>query len=142
MLGPAKHSPDGHELLGIIGLAKKRFPDAISEFVTMTSAEPEEPEEWALLTYAYAQAGDRREALEAFAKLNQLSGRRYVAPYWMAVAWTGFGDHDKAIFFLNEAYRIRSSTLPNIQSNALFDPLRSDPRFEKLLHEIALPTLQ
>lgn len=136
---PAKHSILVHYLLGKVGRAKKVYPDAISEFLVVTSAEPEEPGGWGFLTYAYAQGGKRKEALEAFAKLDQLSRKRYVAPYWMALAWTGLGDHDKAMNFLNEAYRIRSSNLASIQSDPLFDPMRSDPRFLELLHKIGLP---
>ena len=106
----------------------------------MTQADPEEPDGWACLVYAYAQGGKVTEASASLAKLEQLSGRRYVPPFWMAVAWTGLGDHDKAMNFLNEAYRIRSSNLASIQSDPLFDALHPDPGFQELLHEIALPT--
>ena len=139
--GPAKQSIGDlvHEFSGKIGLAKKDYSGAISEFLTMTKAEPEEPDGWAYLIYACAQEGNRTEASASLVKLNQLSGRRYVEPYWMAVAWTGLGDHDKAMHFLNEAYRLRSSKLATIQTDPLFDPLHPDPRFRELLHEIALP---
>lgn len=133
------HSLFPHDMLGKIGLAKKAYADAISEFLSVTSAEPEKPDGWAFLTYAYAQAGKRKEALATFAKLDQLGRKEYLAPYWMALAWTGLGDHDKAMTFLNEAYRIRSSNLASIQSDSLFDPMRSDPRFQELLHKIGLP---
>jgi TolB-like protein/DNA-binding winged helix-turn-helix (wHTH) protein/Flp pilus assembly protein TadD len=129
-----------HELAGKIGLAKKDYPAAISEFLAVTQAEPEEPDGWACLVYAYAQGGKATEASVSRVKLEQLSGRRYVPPFWMAVAWTGLGDHDKAVRFLNEAYRLRSSNLATIQADPLFDPLHADPRFQQLLHEIALPT--
>jgi len=133
------HSLFPHYLLGKVELAKKIYPDAISEFLAVTSTKPEEPGGWAFLTYAYAQGGKRKEALATFAKLYQLSRREYIAPYWMAVAWTGLGDHDKAPTFLNEAYRIRSSNLASIQSDSLFDPMRSDPRFLELVQKMGLP---
>ena len=106
----------------------------------MAGANPEEPDGWALLTYAYSQGGKPKEALASLARLVQLGGERFVAPYWLAVSWTGLGDNDKAIYFLNEAYRVRSSNLAKVQVDPLFDPLRSDPRFQELLHKIALPT--
>jgi TolB-like protein/DNA-binding winged helix-turn-helix (wHTH) protein len=137
---PAKHSILVHGMLGKTALAKRAYPDAIHEFLTTSRAEPDEPAGWALLAYAYAQGGQRREALEAFAKLNQLSRRRYVAPYWTAVAWIGLGDRDKAMNSLNEAYRIRSSNLAMIQRDPLLDPLRSDPRFQGLLHKVGFPS--
>jgi tetratricopeptide (TPR) repeat protein len=139
---PAKHSVEDilHDLLGKIGLAKKNYPTAISEFLAMARAEPEEPDGWALLTYAYAQGGTRKEALASLAKLDQLGKKKYIAPYWMAIAWTGLGDHNKAVYFLSEAYRIKSSNLATIQADPLFDPLRSDPRFQELVHKIGFPS--
>ena len=98
-----------HDLLGKIALAKKDYPVAISKFLAMSRAEPEEPDWWAYLTYACAQGGERKQALVSLAKLDQLGRKRYVAPYYMAIAWMGLGDLDRAIYFLNEAYRIKSS---------------------------------
>ena len=140
--GPAKDSVEDilHDLLGKIALAKKDYPVAISKFLAASRAEPEEPDWWAYLTYACAQGGERKQALVALTKLDQLGRKRYVAPYYMAIAWTGLGDHDRAIYFLNEAYRIKSSNLETLQADPLFDPLRSDPRFQELLNKIGFPS--
>ena len=115
------------------------YEDAISELLVEAGKKPGQPEEWALLTYAYAMAGETNEALQAFAKLTQLGETRFVEPCWMAVAWTGLGNHDKAIYYLNQAYQAHSSVLPLLQVQPVFDPLRSDPRFQELLHRMALP---
>jgi hypothetical protein len=56
----------------------------------------------------------------------------------MAVAWTSLGDHDKAVYYLNEAYQTHSNVLPLLQVHPMFDPLRSDG-FQELLHRMALP---
>jgi hypothetical protein len=56
----------------------------------------------------------------------------------MAVAWTRLGDHDKAVYYLNEAYQTHSNVLPLLQVHPMFDPLRSDG-FQELLHRMALP---
>ena len=128
-----------HQYSGLVDLAEKRYPEAISEFRIVASAGHDEPDEWALLAYAYAQDGRRREAMEALAHLDQLERKRLVPPCWKALAWTGLGDFDRATYFLNEAYQERSSRLPLIQSDPLFDPLRSDARFRDLLHRLALP---
>jgi TolB-like protein/DNA-binding winged helix-turn-helix (wHTH) protein len=131
-------SSDAHYQLGLVDLAKKKYPEAISEFLTLTSTEPDQPDNWALLTFAYAQGDRRKEAMEAVANLDRLEKQRFVAPYWKAVAWIGL-DRDRAFDFLEEAYRVRSSQLLLIQSEPLFDLLRSDPRFQDLLHRLALP---
>ncbi|HXH68555.1 MAG TPA: winged helix-turn-helix domain-containing protein [Candidatus Limnocylindrales bacterium] len=138
--GPATNRIHVHSLSGQIGVARKDYPAAITEFLTTTKLEPDDPQNWALLVYAYAQGGKLKEASASLAKLQQLGGRRYVNPFWMALAWTGLRDQDNAIHFLNEACRLRSSRLATVHADPLFDPLRSDPRFQALLHKIALPT--
>jgi serine/threonine-protein kinase len=134
-----KESVAVHELSGFVYLGKQLYPGAISEFQISSSAEPGEPEEWALLTYAYARGGRRKEALGTLAKLNQLGHNRFVQPCWMSVAWMGLGDKDKVLYFLNEAYRIRSSGLPSLIADPVFDPLRDDPRFAEVQHRLGLP---
>jgi predicted Zn-dependent protease len=70
--GPAKHLVEDivHDLSGKIGLAKKDYPGAISEFLTMTKAEPEEPDGWAYLIYACAQGGKRTKASASLSWIN------------------------------------------------------------------------
>ena len=142
LAAPGKQSiaAHAHDSSGRLRLAKKDYPGAMLEFAAAAQAEPEEPDGWAYLVYAYARGGKATEASASLAKLEQLSARRYMPPFWMAVAWTGLGDNDKAIHFLNEACRLRSSKLATVQVDPLFDPLHPDPRFRELLHEIALPT--
>ena len=139
LVGTERDSTGVHETSGLIYLGKKMYRNAISEFLISAGEEPGEPEEWALLTYAYAMTGKKLEALQAFAKLTRLGKKQFVEPCWMAVAWTGLGDHDKAIYYLNEAYQTHSNALPLLQVHPMLDPLRSDPRFRDLVHKMALP---
>jgi TolB-like protein/DNA-binding winged helix-turn-helix (wHTH) protein/tetratricopeptide (TPR) repeat protein len=139
VVGTDKESTGVHETIGLIDLGKTRYHDAVSELLISARQEPGEPEEWALLTYAYAQAGEKSEALHAFARITQLGKKQFVEPCWMAVAWTGLGNRDKAIYYLNEAYQTHSNVLPFLQVDPIFDPLRSDARFQELLHRMALP---
>ena len=49
------------------------------------------------------------------------------------------GDRDKAFAELNKAYENHESTLAWLKDELLFDPLRSDPRFQELLKKIGFP---
>ena len=128
------------EFSGIVFLGQQMYSEAATEFLACTKAEPNEPEHLALLTYAYGRRGDHAKALQAYTKLEQLKNTRLVAPGWLAVAWVGMGNNDKAIEFLTATYRMRSSTFPTIQADPLLDPLRSDPRFQALLQQASLPS--
>jgi hypothetical protein len=60
----------------------------------------------------------------------------------VAIAWRYIyaGDYDKAMDWLEEAYEVHVPGLPYIGTSPLFDPLRSDPRFQDLLRRMNLPT--
>jgi TolB-like protein len=49
------------------------------------------------------------------------------------------GDLDRAMDFLERAYEARNPNLPYIGENPMYDPLRSEPRFQDLLRRMNLP---
>jgi hypothetical protein len=56
----------------------------------------------------------------------------------IALIHVGLGDNDQAMVWLNKAYRARFN--PSILMRPVFDPLRSDARFQDLLHRIGIPS--
>jgi len=56
----------------------------------------------------------------------------------IALIYVGLGDNDQSMIWLNKAYQARFN--PSILMRPVFDPLRSDPRFQDLLHRIGLPS--
>ena len=55
----------------------------------------------------------------------------------IALVYVGLGDNARAMTWLNKAYQGRFN--PSILLRPVFDPLRSDPRFQDLLRRIGLP---
>ncbi len=55
------------------------------------------------------------------------------------VLYAGGGDSDQALACLEKAYDQRDSGIVFMKVDPLFDPLRSDPRFQVLLRKIGLP---
>src|SRR4030095_5436592 len=72
----------------------------------------------------YALAGERVKALKALAELREMSKRRYISPYLIAVVSVGLGDKAQAFAWLDKAYQDRSATLIWLKVEPLFDPLR------------------
>ncbi|MEX1309855.1 MAG: protein kinase [Candidatus Sulfomarinibacteraceae bacterium] len=58
------------------------------------------------------------------------------------IAWRYFdaGDYQRTIDWLEEAYEVRDPNLP-YWGQTLYDPLRSDPRFQELVERMGLPPL-
>ncbi|HEU4480004.1 MAG TPA: tetratricopeptide repeat protein, partial [Pyrinomonadaceae bacterium] len=92
-----------------------------------------DPEVAASLGFAYGLAGRRKEAEAILTRLQALSQRRYVSGLYLAIVYTGLDDNDRAIEYLNKAYENRHPGLVLIRVDPIFDNLRSDPRFQKLV---------
>jgi len=75
-----------------------------------------------------------------FSLLKSSAGRldrtRHVRPEPLVAASIGLGHNDGAIPYLERAWSERSSSLTGLQVDQLYDPLRSDPRFQDLLRRI------
>jgi serine/threonine-protein kinase len=67
-------------------------------------------------------------------------GIAVIAPNVIAWFYVDGGDEQRAIDWLWEAYEVRDPNTPYI-GFPLFDPLRSDPRFQDLVQRLGLPPL-
>jgi serine/threonine protein kinase/Flp pilus assembly protein TadD len=117
---------------------KKMYAQAIATIQKgMTQAE-RHPQLIAALGHAYALSGERDKAQQALAELREMSKRRYVSPYLIAVVYVGLGDKEQAFAWLDKAVQDRSFFLIWLKVEQLFDPLRADPRFQDLLRRVGL----
>ena len=93
---------------------------------------------WSLaeLGYFYAQSGREREAEQVLRELSQLSKRRYVSPYFLAVVYVGLGRKEQALSSLEKGYSDRSMFMTLIKVDPELDPLRSEARFVALLRRM------
>ena len=71
-------------------------------------------------------------------ELEEMSRQRYVSPYHMAYVYTGLGEHDRAMDWLERAYEERAGSVYGIKGSFLFTPLRAHPRFRALLGKMNL----
>lgn len=92
-----------------------------------------------LLASGEAAQGHRAEALRLVAKLEAHSLKTYVRPELIAAVYVRLGDHDKAFAWLDKAYQARSPYLLALKVDRQWIPIRDDPRFARLVHEIGLP---
>jgi len=90
------------------------------------------------LLAAYAQSGMQDEARDLLKELRARSKREYVPAMAFSIAYTGLGDMDKSFDWLDECFAERDSRLFWLTVVPLFQPLRSDPRFEPLIRRLGL----
>jgi hypothetical protein len=92
----------------------------------------------AALAHAYALAGKRDEAERILGELLERSRGSYVEPMSIAVIYSGLGDKENALEWLEKARAQHSVGLLTLKVHPIFDGLRSNPRFQRLLRRIGL----
>ena len=80
-----------------------------------------------------ADRGSARTQLEALKKMSQ-GGQ--VLPFNLALVDLGFGDHVRALDNLERALAGDSQMMAWLGRDAMFDPLRSEPRFMALMKKL------
>ena len=91
-----------------------------------------------MLGLAYGSAGMKDEALRILEQIEGLKKERYVGPIFRAIVWSGLGEKDKALEYLERSYAEKDSALALIKVWPIFDNLRSEPRFQALLKKMNL----
>jgi serine/threonine-protein kinase len=83
-----------------------------------------------------AAAGRRDEARALLASLQERSGHEYVAPFHTVALHVELGDVDAGIRALERAIEERNGLAYWVSHNAIFDPLKSDPRFPAIVARV------
>jgi TolB-like protein/Tfp pilus assembly protein PilF len=128
-----------HFHLAMTFLRKEAYAEAIAEFQRASTLSPNVADYKGGLGYAYARAGKRAEARKMLAELKERSQRRYVSWFYVAAIYAGLDEKDQAFAFLEKAYAQHEQGLVVINREPMFDPLRSDPRYQDLLRRMDLP---
>jgi TolB-like protein/Flp pilus assembly protein TadD len=131
---------NAHSLLAIVLEHNGHMEQALPEYEESARLQPMDPSGLAELARAYLLVGKKSEAQQVWDKLKTLSERQYVPAYSLALVKAAFGDKDEAIRLLEKSYEdhapFDSGDLGWILVDHRLDPLRSDPRFKKLIARI------
>ena len=140
----------GYHLLARVYLQQGKYQEAITAIqksILLREAKPlggpvGPNANQGLLAYAYAKAGQRNDALKIIRQLEQQERSPRpgtVGPTGaLALAYTGIGDYDRALKCLETGYGFFEGGLYAINAEPEFVPLRSQPRFQKLVRSMGL----
>jgi len=65
--------------------------------------------------------------------------KKYISPYWHALATARAGRKEQTLHLLEQAYSDHSPRIIFLQNEPVFDFLHSDPRYQALVKKIGLP---
>jgi TolB-like protein/DNA-binding winged helix-turn-helix (wHTH) protein len=93
------------------------------------------------LAWGYARCGRADEARLLLSQALEAKGPGYLEPKEVAQVFVALGDHERALTWLERAVEERAPYVAMMAVEPALDPLRSDPRFVRLLKRLGLPTM-
>ena len=82
--------------------------------------------------------GNTKKARTVLRQLEERAKTAYVSPYHFAYVYTGLGEHDRAMDFLEQAVAERTGPSYSIKGSFLLTALHEHPRFKALLRKMRL----
>jgi DNA-binding SARP family transcriptional activator/TolB-like protein len=131
-------SPFAHLRLGQAYASMGRYAEATAAFEEAYRLSPD-PRRKAFVGRAHALAGRTHEAREILAELLAHQRETYVPPVGIAAVYTGLGETDEAIAWLQKGFDERDGDMVLLKTWPVWDPLRSDPRFQEMLRRMRFP---
>jgi TolB-like protein/Tfp pilus assembly protein PilF len=128
-----------HYQLGQALVQKHAYDEAIAEFRRAIELSGHSGAFDSNLAYVYVLSGRTEEAMKLVEDLEARHDQNPSAHANVALIYSGLGDQDQAMIWLNKAYEARFN--PSILLRPAFENLRSDARFQELVRRIGLPHL-
>ena len=124
---------------GALGRALEVSGQLEGAIVEYEKPHPPNNEAWAEAHFghAYAVKGEREKALRLLNQMKELGQHGTPWAYGFALLYLGLGNKDEAINWLEQSYRDKDAIrICKIKVEPLLDPLRGDPRFERLANQV------
>ena len=128
---------DAHFSLGLNSVFSGDTAGAIAAFQKAKALDPQ-PGFDAALAYAYGRAGERAKAEQMLRDLDDRAKHRYISPSLRMLFHLGLGEKDKALDWLEKCYEEQDWVCWLLKVWPVYDPLRTEPRFQALLKKVGL----
>jgi serine/threonine protein kinase/Tfp pilus assembly protein PilF len=132
------NSAGSYDCLAASYLAKGMYEQAIQASQKAGRLSDNDPTRLVGLGRAYALAGRKSDARIVLGQLRESSSRTYVPSYFFAAIYVALAENDEAFARLHQALHDHDVYLAWLKVDSAVDPLRRDPRFQKLLRDVGL----
>ncbi|HYW74580.1 MAG TPA: tetratricopeptide repeat protein, partial [Pyrinomonadaceae bacterium] len=127
-----------HNDLGWAYLKQRRYEEANAEFQKAVDSSGRASVTLGNQGHCYGVTGKKSEALAVAKELEERYSKQEAIGFFVATVYAGLGDKDQAFAWLEKDFQHRSGQLPFIVWWPNFDSMRSDPRFDDLVHRMGL----
>src|SRR6185369_8226177 len=123
--------------LGLVYVQKGMYLRGLSEIQMARQLLGNDLRATAQLGYAYAISGQEAAARKLLNDFLDQSKHEHIRSVFVADIYVGLGDKDAALRWLQKS--IDEGDSPPLKEDPIYDPLRADPRFSKLVAQMKLP---
>jgi len=127
-----------YQLLGEAHVSKGLYREGLLALEKFSALSRTSAISRALVGYSLARLGERSAALRIIEELTSASKHSFIPAFLYALVYAGLEDKDQAFGWLEKAYEERFNRLAYLKQDALWDPLRSDPRFIDMLRRLGI----
>ncbi len=125
--------------LGLAYLKKRMYAEAIAELRKADIPDARATLPISALSAAYYLSGKKAEGLQRLERLLALRRDRFVSSYDIAVFYAAIGDRKQTLDWLDKAIEERAGLLVYLRVDPIWDSVRDDPRFEKIVKQVGIP---
>lgn len=137
LLRAAPGSTHAHLLLALAYVQNEQYSQALTH-LERGDPRTKQPDALAIRGYIHAQTGRRADALDVLNALDELASEQPVSAFHKVPIFIALGEHDRALTLLEQAYDERTGLIRLLKVEPMFDPLRDEPRFQRLLEKVGL----
>jgi TolB-like protein/DNA-binding winged helix-turn-helix (wHTH) protein/Flp pilus assembly protein TadD len=120
-------------------LQKGMYQEALQDTEKGLDLSHRDPFVLSIAAHVYGRLGNLLQAGQLVQEMRATSQKSFVPPSFFATAFVGMGKEKEAVEALEEGYKTHDPDMVGLNSSPWFEPLRSDPRFQDLLHRMNFP---
>jgi len=128
-----------HFVIGLAYEGKGMHTEAINALNEAVKLSKGNPHMLAAQGYVLASSGKSAEAVEIIHELKDRLTRGYISPHNIAMVYAGLRQTDETLEWLERAYEDRSMWLIFVNAYPIFDFLRQNHRFQRLVDRMGFP---
>lgn len=126
-----------HYSLGMAYVMKGSVEEGQAEYQKARQLS-DDPFVLALLGHSYAVTGKKDEALRTAEQLKEISRKRYVPAYSLAIVYAGLNEKEQAFEWLEKSYQAHEGYVTIVKIDPFLDNLRLDARFADLMRRVGV----
>jgi TolB-like protein/DNA-binding winged helix-turn-helix (wHTH) protein/Flp pilus assembly protein TadD len=131
------HAPRAGSVVIYSYIQERKFAEA-QRFVEQSDLTREDPWFWVMETVVFGYWGHAAEAQDALRKAEEFAWKPEQRTEALLVVYSAVGRKDQAIALLQEAVARHSNAVTALKVDPIYDPLRSDPRFQEVMRRAGL----